>query len=278
MSIYAVGDVQGCYDDLRRLLDHLKFDTRRDRLWFVGDLVNRGPCSLDVLRFVRDLGNAAVVVLGNHDLHLIMQAEGFGKANSEDTLTDVLAAPDCPELIAWLRNRPLLYVEGEYAMVHAGLLPVWSIPQAHVLSDEVQTALIGSNYRSFLAHMWGSEPTAWRDDLTGWDRLRVIVNAMTRMRYVHADGAMELCALGAKAPPQSGPAGCVPWFESPGRASADHTIVCGHWSALGYRQENGIIALDSGCLWGGSLTAVRLEDRRVFQVPCPRAVKPHGWG
>ena len=162
-------------------------------------------------------------------------------------------------------------------MVHAGLLPAWDIAQAQALSAEVSTALQARDYRKFLARMWGSEPDAWRDDLTGWDRLRVVVNAMTRMRFVTAAGAMEFRAPGAKGPPERGPAGCVPWFEAPGRRSADTTLVCGHWSALGFRQTDNLLALDSGCLWGGSLTAVRLEDRRVFQMPCGQWAKPLGW-
>lgn len=277
MATYAIGDIQGCYESLRRLLDHVAFDASRDRLWFVGDLVNRGPQSLEVLHYVRSLGDAAVVVLGNHDLHLVMQAEGFGKPNVEDTLGPILAASDRDELMAWLRSRPLFHAAGGFAMVHAGLLPAWSVAKAQAVAGEAQAALIAPNYRDFLANMWGSEPTAWSDDLTGWDRLRVVVNAMTRMRYCRPDGAMEFRARGAKNPPEQAPAGCLPWYAIPGRASADRTIVCGHWSALGYRQENGIIALDSGCLWGGSLTAVRLEDRRAFQLPCPRAVEPGGW-
>ncbi|HTY98882.1 MAG TPA: symmetrical bis(5'-nucleosyl)-tetraphosphatase, partial [Rhodocyclaceae bacterium] len=245
--------------------------------WFVGDLVNRGSQSLEVLRFVQTLGERAVVVLGNHDLHLVMQAEGYGKASKEDTLGPVLAAPDRDELMAWLRAQPLVHVEGEYAMVHAGLLPEWTVAKAQSLSDEVGTALTAANYKEFLANMWGSEPVRWQDDLAGWDRLRVVVNAMTRMRFVTPAGAMELRAHGAKGPPERGPAGCLPWFAVPGRRSADHTIICGHWSALGFRQEANLLALDSGCLWGGSLTAVRLEDRRVFQLPCHRQVEPHGW-
>jgi bis(5'-nucleosyl)-tetraphosphatase (symmetrical) len=277
MATYAIGDIQGCYDPLRRLLDYIAFDAARDRLWFVGDLVNRGPQSLEVLRFVRGLGDSALVVLGNHDLHLVMQADGYGKASKEDTLADVLAAPDCAELMAWLRAWPLFHFEGEYAMVHAGLLPQWTVAQAQALSDEAHAALVSPDYREFLAHMWGSEPAAWRDDLVGWDRLRVVVNAMTRMRFCTPDGTMEFRAIGAKGPPERGPAGCVPWFDAPGRASADHTLVCGHWSALGFRQAGNLLALDSGCLWGGSLTAVRLEDRRAFQLPCRRQVEPSGW-
>lgn len=274
MPTYAIGDLQGCLDPLQRLLDDLKFDPASDRLWFVGDLVNRGPASLEVLRFVRDLGDRAVTVLGNHDLHLVMQADGYGKRNKEDTLDPVLAAPDRDELLAWLRTRPLFHVEGEYAMVHAGLLPSWDVAQAAVLSLEVEAALQAPNFREFLANMWGSTPGQWRDDLAGWDRLRVVVNSMTRMRFCTPRGEMD---FKAKGPPEQRPAGCVPWFEVPDRASADHVIVCGHWSALGLRMEPKLLALDTGCLWGGRLTAVRLEDRRTFQHDCPRQVEPSGW-
>ena len=277
MATYAIGDLQGCYDPLLRLLDYLDFSPERDRLWFVGDLVNRGPQSLEVLRFVKELGPAANIVLGNHDLHLVMQAAGFGKANKEDTLNAILVAPDRDELLGWLRAQPLFHVEGDWAMVHAGLLPAWDVAQAQALSAEVTAALTAPDYLDFLANMWGSEPDAWRDGLAGWDRLRVVVNAMTRMRFVAPDGRMEFRAPGAKGPPERGPAGCLPWFDAPGRRSADHAIVCGHWSALGFRQTATLLALDSGCLWGGSLTAVRLEDRRVFQMPCGQSASPTGW-
>ncbi|MFN6961919.1 MAG: symmetrical bis(5'-nucleosyl)-tetraphosphatase [Rhodocyclaceae bacterium] len=277
MATYAIGDVQGCFEPLERLLDYLHFSPATDRLWFVGDLVNRGPASLEVLRFVKGLNGAARTVLGNHDLHLIMQAEGFGKAHKEDTLAAVLAAPDRDELLFWLRCQPLFHVENGWGMVHAGLLPAWDVAKAQALSDEVLAALTAPDYREFLAHMWGSEPDAWRDDLTGWDRLRVIVNAMTRMRFVWPDGRMELRAPGAKGPPERGPAGTLPWYAVPGRKSADHQIVFGHWSALGFRQMDKVLALDSGCLWGGSLTAVRLDDGQVFQMPCRQAAKPTGW-
>lgn len=277
MATYAIGDIQGCHAELVRLLDYLGFSPSRDRLWFVGDLVNRGPDSLAVLRFVKDLGECAIMVLGNHDLHLVMQAAGHGKASKEDTLAQVLDASDRDDLMAWVRSRPLFHVEDEYAMVHAGLLPQWDVAQAQALSDEASAALTAGGFRDFLANMWGSEPTSWRDDLAGWDRLRVVVNAMTRMRFCTPAGAMEFRAPGAKGPPDRGPAGCVPWFEVPGRRSADHKLICGHWSALGFRHEGNLLALDSGCLWGGSLTAVRLEDRRVYQLPCRRQVDPTGW-
>lgn len=277
MATYAIGDIQGCYDPLLRLLDGIGFSVERDRLWFVGDLVNRGRQSLETLRFVRGLGPAAITVLGNHDLHLVMQAEGFGKASREDTLAEVLAAPDRDELLQWLRSQPLFHVEGEYAMVHAGLLPQWDVAQAMALSDEASHALTVPAYRDFLANMWGSEPAAWSDDLAGWDRLRVVVNAMTRMRFCTHMGVMEFRAPGSKGPPERGPAGCLPWYAIPGRRSADRTLICGHWSALGFKQEKNLLALDSGCLWGGSLTAVRLEDRRVFQLPCIGQIEPTGW-
>ncbi len=277
MSTYAIGDLQGCFDPLRRLLDYIGFTPGRDRLWFVGDLVNRGPQSLEVLRFVKGLGASAVTVLGNHDLHLVMQSAGYGKASKEDTLAPILAAPDRADRLEWLRSLPLFHIEGEWGMVHAGLLPAWDVAKAQALSDEVRTALAAPDYRDFLANMWGSEPDDWNDDLAGWDRLRVVVNAMTRMRFVTLEGRMEFRAPGAKGPPERGPAGCVPWFDAPNRLSADHAIVCGHWSALGFRQTDKLLALDTGCLWGGSLTAVRLEDRRVFQMPCGQIAKPTGW-
>ena len=277
MATYAIGDVQGCFDALQALLGHVEFDAHKDRLWFVGDLVNRGPQSLDTLRFVRDLGDAATVVLGNHDLHLLMQSEGFGKANREDTLTEILTAPDRGELLLWLRSRPLFHHQGGWAMVHAGLLPSWSLTQAQILSDEVSAALRAPNYREFMAQMWGSEPAAWSDDLSGWDRLRVIVNAMTRMRYVTNDGAMEFRAAGSKAPPAQGPKNCTPWFDAAHRVSANAPIVCGHWSALGLVVRPDLAAIDTGCLWGGSLTAMRLDDRRIFCQPSRQYVEPHGW-
>ena len=282
MATYAVGDLQGCLDPLRDLLEYIDFSPESDRLWLVGDLVNRGPQSLAALRFVRDLGDAAITVLGNHDLHLVMQSEGYGKSNTEDTLGDILAAPDRDELIAWVRAQPLCHsaTHGDetWLMVHAGLLPMWSVEQALALAGEVSAALQADNYRDFLAHMWGSEPVAWRDDLAGWDRLRVLVNAMTRMRYIHPNGDMEFRAKGNKAPVGQGPAGCVPWFELPGRASADALVICGHWSGLGFQNRRNLLAVDTGALWGGTLTAVRLDDRRVFRRACKSYVKPTGWG
>jgi bis(5'-nucleosyl)-tetraphosphatase (symmetrical) len=261
MATYAIGDLQGCADELQALLSTLPFERARDRLWFVGDLVNRGPKSLAALRFVRSLGEAAVVVLGNHDFHLLCLAEGFAQQRSDDTLEEVLAAPDAPQLLEWLRRRPLMHVAAGYAMVHAGLLPQWTIDQAQALAREVEAALRGRQYREFLSHLYGTEPRAWRDDLTGWDRLRVIVNAMARLRYCSAAGEMALAAEGRDAPP-----GYRHWFEL--RPATELPVICGHWSALGLKLTEKLVALDSGCVWGGSLSALRLEDRRLFQVPC----------
>ncbi len=265
MATYAIGDIQGCFEALQRLLEKTGFDRNRDRLWLVGDLVNRGPQSLEVLRFVKSLGSAAITVLGNHDLHLIMLAEGSSKLRDDDTLGPILAAPDRDELLAWLRAQPLMHVESDFAMVHAGLLPQWTVAKARVLAGEVEAALRASDYRNFLAHMWGSEPAAWRDDLSGWARLRVIVNAMTRMRFCSPDGVMEFRTKGELA---SAPPGYLPWFEAPQRESAGQVLITGHWSALGLTITPNLLTLDSGCLWGGHLSAVRLEDRAVFQVDC----------
>ncbi len=281
MATYAIGDLQGCLDPLQRLLEGIAFDPSADRLWFVGDLVNRGPQSLETLRFVKSLGAAATVVLGNHDLHLVMQSAGYGKANREDTLGPILHAKDRNELIDWLRAQPLCYRERigseDWLLVHAGLLPEWTAPQAEALSGEVSAALQAKNYADFLAHMWGSEPVRWSEQLTGWDRLRVIVNAMTRMRYLTREGAMEFRAPGAKSPPAQGPANCFPWFEAGGRQHLDHTVVCGHWSGLGLLERPDLLAIDTGALWGGALTAVRLEDRRIFKQPTRAYATPSGW-
>lgn len=266
MATYAIGDIQGCYDSLRRLLDLCAFDPAADRLWLVGDLVNRGPKSLETLRLIKSLGPAALTVLGNHDLYLMMVAEGGAKFRAkDDTLQPIFDAPDCAELIHWLRQQPLCHTEGEYCLVHAGLLPQWTAARARELSREVETVMQGPDYREFILNLWGSEPAGWSDDLTGWSRLRVIVNAMTRMRFCTPKGVMEFKAKGKL---NNTPAGHLPWFDAPKRKSANAVLVTGHWSALGLKITPNLLALDSGCLWGGHLTALRLEDRRVFQVDC----------
>ncbi len=264
MATYAIGDIQGCYPALQRLLERVAFDPLTDRLWIVGDLVNRGPQSLQVLRVLRDLGSAATVVLGNHDLYLLMVAAGYQRREDDDTLYQVLEAPDRDELLQWLSCRPLMHVEGDYVLVHAGLLPGWTVARAQTLAYEVAAVLRGPQAKEFLLNLAGNKPDRWSDDLKGWERLRVVVNAMTRMRFCTADGRM---ALRAKGPPDKAPPGTMPWFLAPDRFNRTHTIVCGHWSALGFYRAPGLIALDSGAVWGGKLTAVRLEDGEVIQVP-----------
>jgi bis(5'-nucleosyl)-tetraphosphatase (symmetrical) len=262
MATYAVGDIQGCHRALRRLLERASFDPAKDRLWLAGDLVNRGPDSLGVLRRVRDLGERAAVVLGNHDLHLLAVASGAARVKRRDTFTDVLEAPDREELLAWLRHRRLMHQEDGYALVHAGLLPQWSVAQALELAREVEREL-REEPRSLFASMYGDEPASWSEALRGAARHRVVINAMTRMRMLDRSSAMNLAYTGA---PEKAPAGLVSWFDAPGRPSAATPIVCGHWAALGLVLRPDLLALDSGCVWGGRLTAVRLEDRAVFQV------------
>jgi bis(5'-nucleosyl)-tetraphosphatase (symmetrical) len=270
MATYAIGDLQGCLQPLQFLLGEIGYNARRDRLWFVGDLVNRGPQSLETLRFVKSLGPGAITVLGNHDLHLVTVAEGFGRVHKSDTLDAILAAPDRAELLAWLRARPMVHCEGEYLMVHAGLLPQWDTAQAQALAAEVEAALQGQQYQDLAREMYGNEPDHWSEQLTGYDRLRVIINAMTRLRICTPEGRMDFSHKGGL---EDIPPGYLPWFEVPGRKSASAAVVCGHWSALGLRVEPRLFTLDSGCLWGRTLSAVRLEDRKAFQVPCLQSAR-----
>jgi bis(5'-nucleosyl)-tetraphosphatase (symmetrical) len=271
MSTYAIGDLQGCHDSLLRLLDKIRFDPAADRLWLVGDLVNRGPDSLGVLRLLKSLGDAAIAVLGNHDLHLLALAEGYGRIHKSDTLETVLAAPDRDELVHWLRHQRLAWREGDYLMVHAGVLPGWTADDAMRYAQEAEAVLQGPDYRAFFAQMYGNTPTLWDDSLVGIERLRGIVNTFTRLRYCSAAGEIEFqhkCAPGLQ------PAGWLPWFEVPGRKSADTCIIIGHWSTLGLINRQDLIALDTGCLWGQQLTAIRLEDRRGYAVQCPQIRRP----
>jgi bis(5'-nucleosyl)-tetraphosphatase (symmetrical) len=265
MAIYAIGDLQGCFTAFQRLIALIRFDPAQDKLWLVGDLVNRGPDSLAILRYVKQAGDAVQIVLGNHDLHLLMVAAGIGRNHPSDTLQPILNAPDREELLHWLRQQKLFHSEGPYAMVHAGLLPSWSIAQAVQLSAEVENALRQDSYPEIFSSIYGNEPDYWFDDWGGFIRLRVIVNAMTRMRICTADGKMNLYFKGALS---TIPSNYLPWFRVPHRASEQQTIVCGHWSALGLHLSDHVIALDSGCVWGGQLTAIRLEDRKIFQIPC----------
>lgn len=264
MHTYVIGDVQGCYITLRALLKKIAFDDRQDQLWFVGDLVNRGADSLAVLRFVRDLGERAIVVLGNHDLHLLAIAAGIAKTKAGDTLAETLAAPDCDDLLTWLRHRPLLHCGREAAMVHAGLHPAWDWPRAQALAREIESALRGSDYRTLLGNMYGDEPSVWRDDLETVARLRLAMNVMTRMRVITASGALNLKFKGGV---DQIPATQRPWFDVETARKPAPLLLVGHWSALGLRVSDAFVALDTGCLWGRELTAYRLRDGKIFSQP-----------
>jgi len=270
MNTYVIGDLQGCFTTLEALLARVKFRRAHDRLWFVGDLVNRGDGSLQCLRFIRSLGSSAAVVLGNHDLHLLAVAEGFAKQSKLDTLDPILAAPDRESLLDWLRHQSLLHVDGAFAMVHAGLMPQWSWRQAQGLAREVESALRGSDYRALLAGMYGNEPLAWCDDLSGVARLRFVINTMTRMRTLTSDGKH---VLKFKAGLAEIPAEQHAWFQLPTVRRAKRTLFAGHWSALGFLDHGETVMLDTGCIWGGALTAVRLGDGKRFQQPSRDAKK-----
>jgi bis(5'-nucleosyl)-tetraphosphatase (symmetrical) len=265
MPTYAIGDVQGCYDELQALLDHIAFNPAQDQLWFAGDLVNRGHQSLQVLRFIRDLPNA-VVVLGNHDIYLLSLANGH--PFKDHTVQDVLTAPDCQELIDWLRRQPLLHYDPRlnYVMTHAGVLPQWSLIQAQHYAREVEAVLQSDDYAQHLDDLYGDQPDQWQENLSGYDRLRFIVNAFTRMRFCTRDGQLNFSCTGKIS---SAPKDMLAWFQVPHRAIGDTPIVFGHWAALeGKTQAPGVFGLDTGCVWGGSLTAMRLEDGEQFSVNC----------
>lgn len=268
MSTWMIGDLQGCCDSLDALLARPEIAGEAGaRFWFAGDLVNRGPASLATMRRVMALGERAQAVLGNHDLHLLAVAAGVRPPGKSDTLREILDAPDAAEILEWLRRRPLAHFEHGHLLVHAGVLPAWTAEQTLALAGEVQAALRGPDWRQFLAQMYGNEPAAWDDGLEGADRLRVIVNALTRLRFCTAEGTME---FETKEGAGHAPEGYLPWFDVPGRATASVTVVFGHWSTLGLLQRPGLVALDTGCVWGGQLTAVRLEDHKVVQVRCPQ--------
>ena len=270
MAVYAIGDIQGCFEPLQRLLETINFDPTADRLLIAGDLVNRGPQSVEVLRLLKSLGDRAACVLGNHDLALLAVAGGHQSPSDGDTHDSVLQASDREPLLDWLRHRPLLHQEPAFnvVMTHAGLPPQWTVDEAVGYAREVETVLQGPDYHRFLTEMYGNQPRRWQDDLTGIDRWRYITNAFTRMRFCEADGAL---ALEYKGPPESAPNHLKPWFRWPHRRAGDVELVFGHWAALGLHREPGINALDSGCVWGGRLTALRLDPpMQVFSVDCRR--------
>jgi bis(5'-nucleosyl)-tetraphosphatase (symmetrical) len=276
MAIYAIGDVQGCYDDLRRLLDRIEFNPDKDRLWFAGDLVNRGPQSLEVLRYVKSLGERAVTVLGNHDLHLLALSQGNRSHYKHGSLDEILHAPDRRDLIDWLRHRPMMYHHEKkgYCLLHAGLPPQWDIATALRLAGELEATLQGPGFHAFCQHMYGNEPARWSEALTGMDRLRFITNCFTRLRYCNRDGSLAMKEKGA---PGSQSSGVIPWFEMPARASRKQRILFGHWSTLGYHEGDNVWAIDTGCLWGGKLTALRLrklKKPKPVHLPCPGTLKP----
>ena len=258
MATWAIGDVQGCAAELEALLDRIGYSPARDRLWFVGDLVNRGPRSLDVLRLVAGLGDSSVVVLGNHDLHLLAAARGAGLRDGDESLAPVLAAPDRSRLLDWLQSRRMLHHDASLGrvMIHAGLPPQWDLDRARSCAAELEQVLQGEASGAFFEHMYGNQPDLWHDDLSGMDRLRYTVNALTRLRACDASGRM---LLKLKGPVDGLPPGAMPWFRVPGRLTAGVSVVCGHWSALGYHDADGVLALDTGCVWGGTLTARRLD-------------------
>ncbi|HUQ02121.1 MAG TPA: symmetrical bis(5'-nucleosyl)-tetraphosphatase [Kofleriaceae bacterium] len=263
MALYAIGDVQGCMDSLERLLVAIDYQRGRDRLWLVGDLVNRGPRSLDTLRWARDQGDSVVAVLGNHDLHLLARAAGTAEAKRRDSIDDVLAAPDRDELVDWLRARPLLHVEDDLVLVHAGLHPRWTVARALALAGELEAGLRGTAWKQWLTQLGGAPPP-WSESLEGAARVRALLSFFVRVRCCDVDDAEPVTDFDG--PPEDAPEGAVPWYALPDPAWADHTVIFGHWAAHGLRMGERWIATDAGCVWGKGLTAVRLPDRAVTQV------------
>ena len=278
VSIYAIGDIQGCYDDLMLLLDSINFDQAHDKLWFTGDLVNRGPKSLETLRFIYGLGDNAQAVLGNHDLHLLATVFDHQRLGKNDTFEAILHAPDKDELLDWLRRLPLIHVDKELnvAMLHAGIHPDWDIDKAVALAGEVETVIRGDNHIEFYHHMYGDKPTNWSDELSSWQRLRSITNTLTRLRYCKNNGE---ASLGQKGAPGTQAAGLIPWFDIEHRASKNQRIIFGHWSTLVLAenmQYNNVYPLDTGCLWGGKLTAMKIDSEpfTYHAIDCPLANDP----
>jgi bis(5'-nucleosyl)-tetraphosphatase (symmetrical) len=271
---YLVGDIQGCCDAFDALLEAIAFSPSRDRLFVLGDLVNRGPKSLATLQRLIGLGASAVCLLGNHDLHLLAVERGVRPVHRNDTLQDILDSPQRGEWIDWVRARPLAIQEQGWLMVHAGVVPQWDAPQALALAQEVSAMLRGPELHDFLTVMYGNDPLRWSDTLSGPDRWRFVINTLTRIRFCGADGTLE---FGTKGGPPAAPPGMHPWFDVPGRCTAGTPIAFGHWSALGLVERPDLLALDTGCVWGGKLTAVRIDSgrRELVQVDCARPGGPH---
>lgn len=278
MAVYAIGDVQGCYTELQQLLEKIRYNRDSDRLWFTGDLVNRGPDSLRTLRLVRSFGESAITVLGNHDLHLLAIAFADREPGRKDTLRQILEAPDRDELMDWLRSRPLLHTDDSlgFTLVHAGLHPDWTISQAHSLAREVETMLRSDGHTAYYKHMYGDKPRNWSDRLSGWPRLRFITNIFTRLRYCTDTGAP---ALNAKGAPGTQAPNMHPWFEIKRRASRDQRVLFGHWSTLPVSSKHAaynVYPLDTGCLWGGELSALRIDavPFEMTRISCPETCHP----
>jgi bis(5'-nucleosyl)-tetraphosphatase (symmetrical) len=279
MALYCIGDIQGCNQAFERLLEHIGFSPSRDTVYLLGDLVNRGPDSAAVLRRCMALGDAIRPLLGNHDLHLLAAAHGMRKSSRRDTLASVLDAPDRDALLEWLRQQPLarehMHAGQRLLMVHAGILPAWSAEDTLALADEVHSVLRGPELTSFLQGMYGNRPDRWDAALTGIDRIRAIVNALTRLRFCSPEGVMDFESTENAASP---PAGLMPWFDVPGRRSADTLVAFGHWSTLGWLERPDLLSLDTGCVWGGCLSAVRFGDtlaqREHCKIDCEQAQRP----
>lgn len=258
MATYAIGDIQGCFEDLLRLLDMIEFEPKTDQLWFAGDLVNRGPNSLKTLRFVKSLGSSAVSVLGNHDLHLLAIASKHRKLRKKDSLDQVLEAPDCDELLYWLRHRPLFHYNDDFSLLHAGLPPQWGFSKTKKMAKKAEKVLQGHDYISFLNEMYGDKPNIWSPKLKGMSKIRFIVNCFTRIRYCDVKGRLDFKYKGAIG---SQPNNLIPWFNVPERKSINMQIIFGHWSALGYFHGQNCYGIDTGCIWGGQLTAIKLGKK-----------------
>ena len=272
MTIYAIGDIQGCYDELMRLLDHIDFNDNKDQLWFTGDLVNRGPKSLKTLRFVKSLGKSAVTVLGNHDLHLLAIACQQKLLRKKDSLKQVFEASDRDELLHWLRHQPLFHYNDQFCLIHAGLPPQWDFKKTKKMAGEVEKKLREKDFKDFLNNMYGNTPDIWSDNLKGIDQLRFIVNCFTRMRYCEAKGRLD---FENKGPLGTQPKHLMPWFEIPKRKNESMKIIFGHWSTLGFYAGNNCYGIDTGCLWGGQMTALRLTGKiKRFSIDCPGNKKP----